>query len=107
MSKLTEALQTARQAEAAYQATLVYAESAERALAAVIKSLPATVAETVLDAGETAEDEVACESIDLKAARVHAWATALETVADGQPCGACGRYAAGCDCVPVGESHRA
>lgn len=107
MSKLTEALQTARQAEAAYQAALVYADSAERALAALIESLPATVAENVLDAGEAAEDDVACESLDLKSARVHAWAAALEAVADGQPCGACGRYAAGCDCVPVGESQQA
>lgn len=80
MSKLTEALQTARQAEAAYQAARTYAESAERALAAVIESLPATVAETVLDAGEAAEDEVACASLDLLAARLDAWTTALETV---------------------------
>lgn len=80
MSKLTEALQTARQAEAAYQAALVYADSAERALAALIESLPATVAETVLDAGETAESQHDGQSLDLVMTRLDAWATALETV---------------------------
>ena len=80
MNRLTEALQTARQAEAAYQAALVYADSAERALARIIESLPATQAETVLDAGETAESQIDAESLDLKMARIDAWTTALETV---------------------------
>lgn len=80
MSRLTEALQTARQAEAAYQAARTYAESAERALARIIESLPATQAETVLEAGEIAESQIDCESLDLLAARLEAWTTALETV---------------------------
>lgn len=80
MSKLTEALQTARQAEAAYQAALVYAESAERALVALVKSLPEEPQALAYSAAETAEDDVACESLDLKMARVDALATALETI---------------------------
>lgn len=80
MSKLAEALQTARQAEAAYQAALVYAESAERALVALVKSLPEEPAALAYSAAETAEDAAACESLDLKMARVEALATALETI---------------------------
>jgi phosphoribosyl-ATP pyrophosphohydrolase len=80
MNRLKEALQTARQAEAAYQAALVYGESAERALERIIESLPEESADLVRSAGETAEDQVACESMDLRAARLEAWATALETV---------------------------
>jgi len=81
MTKLTEALQTARLAEAAYQAALEYSESAERALKRIIESLPEESADLVRSAGETAEDQVACESMDLRAARLEAWVTALETVA--------------------------
>ena len=74
------ALPVAKQAEAAYQVALELAEQAEEALEAVIQDLDEDQKYEVYGAGETAEDGVACESLDLKAARIDAWATALESV---------------------------
>lgn len=77
--KRTLALELAAQAEAAYQVARELADQAEEALEAVIGDLDdEDLQAQVYSAGETAEDGVACESLDLKAARIDAWATALE-----------------------------
>lgn len=75
----TLALELAAQAEAAYQVARELADQAGEALEAVIGDLDdEDLQAQVYSAGETAEDGVACESLDLKAARIDAWATALE-----------------------------
>lgn len=74
------ALQVAAQAEQAYQVALELAAQAEEALEAVIKDLDEDQQAEVYSAGETAEDDVATDSLDLKAARIDAWATAIESI---------------------------
>lgn len=77
--KRTLALELAAQAEAAYQVARELADQAGEALEAVIGDLDdEDLQAQVYSAGETAEDGVACDSLDLKAARIDAWATALE-----------------------------
>jgi hypothetical protein len=77
--KRTLALELAAQAEAAYQVARELADQAEEALEAVIGDLEdEDLQAQAYSAAETAEDGVACESLDLKAARIDAWATELE-----------------------------
>ena len=78
--KRTLALELAAQAEQAYLVAVELAGQAEEALEAVIQDLDEDQKYEVYGAGETAEDGVACESIDLKAARIDAWATAVESI---------------------------
>ena len=78
--KRTLALELAAQAEQAYLVAVELAGQAEEALEAVIQDLDEDQKYEVYGAGETAEDGVACESLDLKAARIDAWATAVESI---------------------------
>lgn len=78
MDKKKLALELAAQAEAAYQVARELADQAEEALDAVIQVMHSDDQIEIYGAGETAEDGVACDSLDLKAARIDAWATALE-----------------------------
>lgn len=77
--KRTLALELAAQAEAAYQVARELADQAEEALEAVLADLDdEDLQAQAYSAGETAEDGVATDSLDLKAARIDAWATELE-----------------------------
>ena len=86
MAKLTKdqkhalALKLAAQAEQAYLLAVELAEQAEEALEAVIQELDEDQKYEAYRTGETAEDGVDCESLDLKATRIDAWATYLEAV---------------------------
>jgi hypothetical protein len=79
MDKKKLALELAAQAEAAYQVARELADQAEEALESVLADLDDEDTQAqAYSAGETAEDGVACDSLDLKAARIDAWATTLE-----------------------------
>lgn len=78
--KRTLALELAAQAEAAYQVAVELANQAEEALEAVIGDLDEDQKSEAYRVADTAEDGVDCESLDLKATRIDAWATYLEDV---------------------------
>ena len=79
-TKFEAAMAAAAKAEAAYQEAVTTAEAAEEALDALIQGMDSDDQGEIYGAGETAEDGVATESLDLKAARIDAWATAMETI---------------------------